>query len=66
MHDLRASVDREQAERIIAQHGWTPDQCTVCVGPCTLESVECPASFNANLGVKNYYAIADLRDWLGY
>ena len=61
-----APLDREQAIRIIAQHGWQSDQCVICVTPCECRSVECPASFDAVLGIKNHYSIEDVRDWLGY
>jgi hypothetical protein len=63
-------LDREQAIRIIAQHGWEPDQCGLCDCYAAVREYVtgflCPSSFDAVLGVKNHYSIEDVRDWLGY
>ena len=59
-------VKRDTALRIIEQHGWEPDQCVICVKPCESVSIECPATFDAELGIKSHYSIAAVRDFLGY
>jgi hypothetical protein len=64
--EARKGLSRELALRIIAQHGWESGQCVICVTPCECPDADGPASFDAELGVRNHYPIDDVRDFLGY
>lgn len=58
---MTGTLTRKLAVQILDRHGFTPTQSSV-----QMNEIQDGTSFDAELGVRDWYTVDALREWLGY